>query len=119
MTICCCMADTPAPLGTVPKVGVVLDGVPIFADAPSIQQSGHMPALDVCNGHAGIAATEGGGYHYHATETLPKLPRRSESASKTCAPCCHRPCNARVTAGVNPDLPATRPQPRTLSKPGS
>ena len=135
-------ADAPASLGTVAKVGVALDGVPIFADAPSIQQTGHMPALDVCgghidpggwyhwhgtstdiqtafarenvaadcglaqdpaalfgyafdgfaifgsreadgaspqgldacNGHAGVTATEGGAYHYHATETFPNLP---------------------------------------------
>lgn len=59
------MAQTPTDLGTVAKVGVALDGVPIFADAPSIQQTGHMPALDVCGGHI----DPGGWYHWHATAT--------------------------------------------------
>jgi hypothetical protein len=59
------MADKPTSLGTVAKVGVALDGVPIFADAPSIQQTGHMPALDICGGHI----DPGGWYHWHATAT--------------------------------------------------
>ncbi|WP_218419655.1 YHYH protein [Alteromonas lipotrueae] len=50
-------------LDTVAKVGVGLDGVPIFADAPSIQETGHMPALDACGGHV----DPGGYYHWHAT----------------------------------------------------
>lgn len=57
------MADTPTELGVVGKVGVALDGVPIFSDAPSIQQTGHMPALDTCGGHV----DPGGWYHWHAT----------------------------------------------------
>jgi len=40
------MADEPTSLGTVAKVGIGLDGVPIFADAPSVLETGHMPALD-------------------------------------------------------------------------
>ena len=59
------MADTPTQLGTVGKVGVALDGVPIFSDAPSIQMTGHMPALDTCGGHV----DPGGWYHWHATST--------------------------------------------------
>lgn len=59
------MADEPTSLGTVAKVGVALDGVPIFADAPSIQATGHMPALDTCGGHI----DPGGWYHWHATST--------------------------------------------------
>ncbi|MEH6741637.1 MAG: hypothetical protein V7695_24245, partial [Sulfitobacter sp.] len=58
-------ADQPTPLGTVGKVGVALNGVPIFSDAPSIQQTGHMPALDTCGGHI----DPGGWYHWHATST--------------------------------------------------
>tara|TARA_R110000868_G_scaffold107263_4_gene293441 strand:+ start:62266 stop:63483 length:1218 start_codon:yes stop_codon:yes gene_type:complete len=57
------MADQPTILGVVGKVGVALDGVPIFSDAPSIQQTGHMPALDTCGGHI----DPGGWYHWHAT----------------------------------------------------
>lgn len=59
------MADTPTQLGTVGKVGVALDGVPIFSDAPEIQVAGHMPALDTCGGHV----DPGGWYHWHATST--------------------------------------------------
>lgn len=58
-------ADAPTDLGTVAKIGVALDGIPIFADAPTIQSTGHMPALDVCGGHV----DPGGWYHWHATAT--------------------------------------------------
>ena len=59
------MAGEPTALGTVAKVGMALDGVPIFADAPSILDTGHMPALDTCGGHV----DPGGWYHWHATAT--------------------------------------------------
>ncbi len=59
------MATAPTPLGTVAKVGIALDGVPIFADAPSVLETGHMPALDTCGGHV----DPGGWYHWHATAT--------------------------------------------------
>ncbi len=59
------MTDQPTDLGTVAKVGLALDGVPIFADAPSVLQTGHMPALDSCGGHI----DPGGWYHWHATST--------------------------------------------------
>jgi len=49
-------------LGTVAKVGFSTLGVPVFADAPSVLQTGHMPALDVCGGHI----DPGGWYHLHA-----------------------------------------------------
>jgi hypothetical protein len=55
----------PVSLGTVAKVGLAVDGVPIFADAPSVLQTGHMPALDTCGGHI----DPGGWYHWHATST--------------------------------------------------
>lgn len=58
-------ADKASRLGTVAKVGLALDGVPIFADAPSVLQTGHMPALDPCGGHV----DPGGWYHWHATST--------------------------------------------------
>lgn len=57
------MADAPTSLGTVAKVGLGIDGVPIFADAPSVLDTGHMPALDTCGGHV----DPGGWYHWHAT----------------------------------------------------
>ena len=59
------MADAPTDLGTVAKVGVALDGVPIFADAPSVLDTGNLPALDTCGGHV----DPGGWYHWHATTT--------------------------------------------------
>ena len=59
------MADAPTTLGTVNKIGVALDGVPIFSDAPSVQERGHLPALDTCGGHI----DPGGWYHWHATST--------------------------------------------------
>lgn len=36
------MANTPTDLGTVAQVGMAIDGVPIFADAPSVLQTGHL-----------------------------------------------------------------------------
>ena len=56
-------AETPTDLGTVAQVGLGIDGVPIFADAPSVLQTGHLPALDECGGHI----DPGGWYHWHAT----------------------------------------------------
>ena len=58
-------ADEPTPLGTVAKIGLALDGVPIFADAPSVLDTGNLPALDTCGGHV----DPGGWYHWHATAT--------------------------------------------------
>ena len=59
------MAATPTDLGTVAQVGLGIDGVPIFADAPSVLDRGHLPALDLCGGHI----DPGGWYHWHATAT--------------------------------------------------
>lgn len=59
------MAQSPTDLGTVAKVGLALDGVPVFADAPSVLETGHLPALDTCGGHI----DPGGWYHWHATAT--------------------------------------------------
>ncbi|QPM92317.1 YHYH protein [Pseudooceanicola algae] len=59
------MAEEKTDLGTVAQVGIGLDGVPIFADAPSVLDTGHMPALDTCGGHI----DPGGWYHWHATAT--------------------------------------------------
>lgn len=52
-------------LGTVAKVGLALDGIPVFADAPSVLKTGQLPALDECGGHV----DPGGYYHWHATST--------------------------------------------------
>ncbi|MGB1286898.1 MAG: YHYH protein [Aggregatilineales bacterium] len=55
------MADRVTNLGTVALVGVALDGVTIFADAPSVLNTGGLPALDLCGGHI----DPGGFYHWH------------------------------------------------------
>jgi len=75
------MAGSPRPLGTVSKVGVALDGVPIFSDAPSIQQTGHMPALDTCGGHI----DPGGWYHWHATSTDIETVFEKQGVAADCA----------------------------------
>lgn len=75
------MAQIPSPLRTVSKVGVALDGVPIFSDAPSIQHTGHMPALDTCGGHI----DPGGWYHWHATSTDIETVFEKEGVAADCA----------------------------------
>ncbi|WP_052362461.1 YHYH protein [Falsirhodobacter sp. alg1] len=74
-------AAKPSQLGTVAKVGIALDGVPIFADAPSVLDTGHMPALDVCGGHI----DPGGWYHWHATATDIGTALNSANVSADCA----------------------------------
>ena len=74
------MADEPTSLGTVAKVGIGLDGVPIFADAPSVLETGHMPALDTCGGHV----DPGGWYHWHATATDVNAIYDSEGVDAEC-----------------------------------
>lgn len=70
-----------SPLGTVAKVGLAVDGVPIFADAPSVLQTGHMPALDTCGGHI----DPGGWYHWHATATDINSAFQHEKVDASCA----------------------------------
>lgn len=52
---------TTTDLTTVAQVGVSLDGVTIFADAPSVADRGGLPALDACGGHIDPS----GYYHWH------------------------------------------------------
>lgn len=53
--------DTASELSTVGQVGLALDGVTIFADAPSVADRGGLPALDACGGHIDPS----GYYHWH------------------------------------------------------
>ena len=53
--------DTTTDLTTVAQIGVALDGVTIFADAPSVADRGGLPALDACGGHIDPS----GYYHWH------------------------------------------------------
>ena len=75
------MAVTPTALDVVSKVGVALDGVQIFSDAPPIQVTGHMPALDTCGGHV----DPGGWYHWHGTSTDVETVFEHEHVSADCA----------------------------------
>ena len=53
--------DTPTTLSTISQVGLALDGVTIFGDAPSVADRGGLPALDACGGHVDPS----GYYHWH------------------------------------------------------
>ncbi|MDG1472608.1 MAG: YHYH protein [Ascidiaceihabitans sp.] len=75
------VAETPSDLVVVSKIGVALDGAPIFSDAPSIQDTGHMPALDTCGGHI----DPGGWYHWHATSTDIETVFAKENVIADCA----------------------------------
>ncbi len=55
------MLDTPTDLSTISQVGLALDGVTIFGDAPSVADRGGLPALDACGGHVDPS----GYYHWH------------------------------------------------------
>ena len=53
--------DEPTDLTTISQIGVALDGVTIFGDAPSVADRGGLPALDACGGHIDPS----GYYHWH------------------------------------------------------
>ena len=55
------LLDTPVELSTISQVGLALDGVTIFGDAPSVADRGGLPALDACGGHIDPS----GYYHWH------------------------------------------------------
>jgi YHYH protein len=74
-------AERTTELGTVAKVGVALDGVPIFADAPSVLKMGHLPALDTCGGHI----DPGGWYHWHGTSTDIDTVYKNSKVDAACA----------------------------------
>lgn len=52
---------TPTDLSTISQIGLALDGVTIFGDAPSVADRGGLPALDACGGHIDPS----GYYHWH------------------------------------------------------
>lgn len=53
--------DEPTDLSTISQVGVALEGITIFGDAPSVADRGGLPALDACGGHVDPS----GYYHWH------------------------------------------------------
>lgn len=73
-------AEKVTDLGTVASVGVALDGAPIFADAPSVLRTGHLPALDTCGGHI----DPGGWYHWHGTATDIDTVYKKNALDATC-----------------------------------
>ena len=55
------LLDEPVDLSTISQIGLALDGVTIFGDAPSVADRGGLPALDACGGHVDPS----GYYHWH------------------------------------------------------
>ncbi|HUS44313.1 MAG TPA: YHYH protein [Ilumatobacteraceae bacterium] len=55
------LLDAPTSLSTISQIGLALDGVTIFGDAPSVADRGGLPALDACGGHIDPS----GYYHWH------------------------------------------------------
>ncbi len=55
------LLEDPTDLSTIAQVGLALDGVTIFGDAPSVADRGGLPALDACGGHIDPS----GYYHWH------------------------------------------------------
>ncbi len=55
------LLDEPVSLSEISQVGLALDGVTIFGDAPSVADRGGLPALDACGGHIDPS----GYYHWH------------------------------------------------------
>lgn len=53
--------DEATDLSTISQIGLALDGVTIFGDAPSVADRGGLPALDACGGHIDPS----GYYHWH------------------------------------------------------
>lgn len=58
-------ADEPSSIETVARVALGLDGVTTFGDAPSVVDTGNLPALDPCGGHY-----DPEGYYHHHFEPL-------------------------------------------------
>ena len=75
------MSGTTQRLGTVGKVGMALNGTPVFSDAPSVLRTGHMPALDTCGGHV----DPGGWFHWHAAATDIETVYETEGVNADCA----------------------------------
>ncbi|GHD83538.1 YHYH protein [Salinibacterium amurskyense] len=55
------LLDEATDLSTISQVGLAFDGVTIFGDAPSVGDTGGLPALDACGGHIDPS----GYYHWH------------------------------------------------------
>lgn len=55
------LLDSPVDLSTISQIGLALNGVTIFGDAPSVADRGGLPALDACGGHIDPS----GYYHWH------------------------------------------------------
>ncbi|MGA9344600.1 MAG: YHYH protein, partial [Nocardioidaceae bacterium] len=73
--------DTPTDLSTVSQVGLALDGVTIFGDAPSVADRGGLPALDACGGHIDPS----GYYHWHFGAESIQTNLDDSGADVTCA----------------------------------
>ncbi len=75
------MLDAPVSLGEVSQVGIAVDGVTIFGDAPSVADRGGLPALDACGGHIDPS----GYYHWHFGAESIQTNLDDAGAEVTCA----------------------------------
>ncbi|PFG34456.1 YHYH protein [Sanguibacter antarcticus] len=73
--------DSPTDLSTISQVGLALDGVTIFGDAPSVADRGGLPALDTCGGHIDPS----GYYHWHFGAESIQTNLDEAGAEVTCA----------------------------------
>jgi hypothetical protein len=74
------LLDEPTQLDTVAQVGLALDGVTVFGDAPS-GTTGAIPALDPCGGHHDPS----GYYHWHFGSSSVQGNLDAEDVDRVCA----------------------------------
>lgn len=72
--------DEPTDLGTVSQVGLAVDGITVFGDAPS-GTSGAIPALDHCGGHDDPS----GYYHWHVGSSTIQAVLDAAGVEVTCS----------------------------------
>ena len=75
------LLDVPTDLATISRVGLALDGVTIFGDAPSVADRGGLPALDSCGGHVDPS----GYYHWHFGAEAIQAELDAAGAGVTCS----------------------------------
>ncbi|WP_128646960.1 YHYH protein, partial [Rhodococcus sp. BS-15] len=73
--------DSSTSLSTISQVGLALDGITIFGDAPSVADRGGLPALDSCGGHIDPS----GYYHWHFGAESIQANLDEAGISETCA----------------------------------
>ncbi|CAO1649258.1 YHYH protein [Salinibacterium sp. NYA9b] len=75
------LLDEVTDLSVISQIGLAFDGVTIFGDAPSVLDTGGLPALDACGGHIDPS----GYYHWHfGAESIQSI-LDAAGANATCA----------------------------------